>query len=138
MVSEYNSLIKNKTWELIDLPADRDPINTKWVYKVKYLADGSIDRYKARFVAKGFSQQEGIDYDETFAPVAKFNNLLVVLAIATYEDLELELMDVKTAFLNGEIMEDIYVTQPEGFVDSKRPHAVCKLKKSLYGLKQAP
>src|SRR5690606_35571305 len=103
------------TWDLVPCPPGRKRISTRWVYRVKCNPDGSIHRFKARFVAKGFSQSQGIDYDETFAPVAKFNSLRVVLAVATLEDLKIHQMDVDTAFLNGSITEDIFITQPEGF-----------------------
>lgn len=138
MQVEYDALIKNKTWDLVPLPPGRKSISTKWLFKIKQRADGSIDRHKARFVVRGYSQVEGIDYDETFAPVGRFGSLRVLLAIAVQEELEIHMMDVDAAFLNGIINEDIYITQPEGFINSKHPDHVCKLKKSLYGLKQAP
>jgi len=138
MQQEYDSLIKNDTWDLVPLPPNRKPISTRWIFKVKQHADGSIDRFKARFVVRGYSQVEGIDYDETFAPVGRFGSLRVLLAIACQENLEIHMMDVDSAFLNGVITEDIYITQPEGFIDADHPDYVCKLKKSLYGLKQAP
>ena len=95
-------------------------------------------RYKARLVAKGFSQVHGVDFNETFAPVAKFTTIRCILAIGAVMDLEIHQMDVKTAFLNGELEEDIYMEQPEGFVEQGKEHLVCKLKSSLYGLKQSP
>jgi len=134
---EYKSLIKNKTWQLVDLPRNRKAIGCKWVFKAKRNALGEIDRYKARLVAKGFSQTQGIDYDETFAPVAKFNSIRTLIALAAEHDLELHQMDVKTAFLNGNLEEDIYMQQPEGFVKKGEQNKVCKLQRSLYGLKQA-
>jgi hypothetical protein len=100
-------------------------------------ADGSVDRYKARLCAKGYSQQQGIDYTETFAPVAKFSSIRSLLALAAHYDLEVHQMDVKTAFLNGDLEEDIYMVQPEGFIVKGKETWVCKLNKSLYGLKQA-
>jgi hypothetical protein len=138
MQCEFNSLLQNKTWDLVPLPSGQRAIPTRWVYRIKQLADGSIDKYKARFVAKGYSQKQGIDYNETFSPVGKFTSLRCILAIAVYEDLELHNMDVDTAFLYGELSDNIYVTQPEGFIDHSHPSFVCKLKKGLYGLKQSP
>lgn len=135
---EFKSLQKNKTWSLMALPAGSHAIGCKWVLKKKYNADGSIARHKARLVAKGFSQTHGIDYNETFAPVAKFTSIRTLLAIAAHEDMEVHQMDVKTAFLNGDIQEDIYMVQPEGFAEPGKERLVCQLKKALYGLKQAP
>jgi hypothetical protein len=135
--SEYNSIISNGTWTLVKLPAGRKAIGCKWVFKVKYTATGAIEKYKARLVAKGYSQTQGIDYDETFAPVAKFNSIRVLLAIAAQEDFEIHQMDVMTAFLNADLEEDVYMAQPEGFVEKGNEELVCKLHKSLYGLKQA-
>jgi len=137
MVSELDSIQRNGTWELIELPEGRRPIGCKWVFKIKRKADGSIDRYKARLVAKGYSQQAGIDYHETFAPVAKFTSIRLLLALAAHHDYEVHQMDVRTAFLNGDLDVDIYMRQPDGFVEPGRGHLVCHLKKSIYGLKQA-
>ena len=120
------------------LPVGRRAIGCKWVFKIKRRADGSIDRYKARLVAKGYSQLYGIDFTETFAPVVRFSSLRAILAIAAAADYEIHQMDVKTAFLNGDLDEDIYMEQPEGHraVGAQADH-VWKLNKSLYGLKQA-
>ena len=137
--SEYDSLMKNDTWDIVQLPRGRKPIGCKWVFKVKENQHGEVERHKARLVAKGFAQKYGIDYDETFAPVAKFTSIRFVLALVAKYDLLVHQMDVKTAFLNGDLDEDIYMKQPDGYVDSSRPtDFVCKLKKSLYGLKQSP
>ena len=135
--TEYDSLITNKTWKLVDLPPGRKAIGCKWVFKIKYDSSGKLERYKARLVAKGYSQTQGIDYNETFAPVAKFNSIRTLIALAAEHDLELHQMDVKTAFLNGHLDEEIYMEQPEGFSKKNQEHKVCKLSKSLYGLKQA-
>ena len=113
-------------------------IRCKWVFKKKLLADGSLERYKARLVAKGCSQQEGIDYEETFAPVMRYATLRMLLARAAVEDLEVHQVDVKTAFLHGDLDEDIFMMQPEGFQERGKEHLVCRLQKALYGLKQAP
>jgi hypothetical protein len=133
---ELDSLKKNDTWELTTLPAGKKAIGSKWVFKTKLNTDGTIDRYKARLVAKGFNQRPGIDYDETFAPVAKFNSIRVILALAAKLDLEIHQLDIKTAFLNGDLDEEIYMKLPDGL--TSKPGIVCKLKKTLYGLKQSP
>jgi transposase InsO family protein len=138
MDSEYQSLIDNKTWTLTPLPLDRKSIGCKWIFKIKYTADGSVERYKARLVAKGYAQKEGIDYNETFAPVAKMTSIRILLALAAIEDLEVHQMDVKTAFLNGDLEEEIYMDQPEGYILEGEEQLVCKLSKTLYGLKQSP
>eukprot|EP00253_Pinus_taeda_P025555 PITA_25555 len=135
---EYNSIMKNDTWELTELPKNRVPIGCKWLYKSKFNADGSIDKHKARLVAKGYSQKEGIDYEDTFAPVAKLNTIRIMIALATKYNWKMHQLDVKSAFLNGELKEEVYLVQPEGFVKQGQERLVCRLKKALYGLKQAP
>src|SRR5579871_807696 len=137
MKLELESIKKNDTWTLTTLPPGRTAIGSKWVYRLKYNTDGVIDRYKARIVAKGYSQKEGIDYTETFAPVTKFASIRLLLAIAAKEDYEIHQMDVQSAFLNGELDEEIYMKQPEGFIEEGKENLVCRLHKSLYGLKQA-
>jgi hypothetical protein len=137
MKNEFNSLMKNQTWELVPRPSDTNIVGNRWVYKVKRNSDGSIERFKARLVAKGYSQAEGIDYGEVFSPVARFPTIRTLLAFANAHDLEVHHMDVSTAFLNGDLDCDIYMEQPEGFVDATKPDYVCKLKKGLYGLKQS-
>lgn len=138
MQSEYDSIMKNDTWEIVDKPAKRKVIGTKWVWKVKYKADGSLDKYKARLVAQGFSQVEGFDVDETFAPTAKMTTIRLVIAAAAHYGWVVHQMDVKSAFLNGQLEEEVYVAQPPGFQVPNAEDKVCKLKKALYGLKQAP
>jgi hypothetical protein len=135
MKDEMKSLISNQTWELEELPMGKKALHNKWVYRVKQEHDGS-KRYKARLVVKGFQQKEGVDYTEIFAPVVKLNTIRSVLSIVASEELYLEQLDVKTAFLHGDLDEEIYMHQPEGF--SEKKNMVCRLKKSLYGLKQAP
>jgi len=133
--SEYNSLMENNTWELVDKKPGMNVLPAKWVFDLKRNRDGSIDRYKARFVCKGFKQVWGLDFDEIFAPTSTKQTLRVLLALTAKFDLECVMLDIKTAFLNGLVKEDIYVEQPEGFTSAGK---VCHLIKSLYGLKQAP
>ena len=137
MDSEMTSLRENETWKLPPLPAGRTAIGCRWLYKMKYNVDGTVHRFKARLVAKGYAQKEGIDYFETFAPVCKFTSLRCLLTIGAVLDMELHQMDVKTAFLNGKLQEEVYMQQPPGY-ESGDPTMVCKLLKAIYGLKQAP
>ena len=137
MRSEMESMYVNKVWTLVDPPEAVRPIGCKWVFKKKIDMDGNIVAYKGRLVAKGFNQVEGVDYEETFAPVAMVKSIRILLAIAAYYDYEIWQMDVKTAFLNGNLDEDVYMTQPEGFEDPRNARKVCKLQRSIYGLKQA-
>jgi hypothetical protein len=134
---ELKSLQENNTWELTRLPKGRKAIGNKWVLKIKYKANGEIDRYKARLVAKGYSQKEGVDFTETFAPVVKLPTLRTIIAVAAYQGMTIHQMDVKTAFLNGNLNEEIYMTQPAEYEKEGQEELVCKLIKSLYGLKQA-
>ncbi|KAK1695360.1 hypothetical protein QYE76_012057 [Lolium multiflorum] len=119
MKSEMGSMYDNKVWTLVDLPDSRKAVENKWIFKRKTDADGNITVYKARLVAKGFRQIQGVDYDETFSPVAKLKSVRILLAIAAFFDYEIWQMDVKTAFLNGDIEEELYMVQPKGFVDPK-------------------
>ena len=137
MEDECHSLLANDTWELTTLPKDRKAVGCKWVFKTKRDASGEVVCHKARLVARGFSQVQGVDFNETFAPVAKFTTIQCVVALGAALDLEMHQMDVKTAFLNRDLEEDIYMEQPSGFVQRGQEHLVCKLRKSLYGLKQA-
>lgn len=136
MLNEVNSLKQNKTWELVDPPKDRRILNGKWVFKLKRGPHGEVARYKSRWVVRGFTQEQGIDYDETFASVVKPMSYKALFAIAAALDLEIEQIDVKTAFLYGYIDHEIYVEQPNHMDDGT--FRVCKLRKALYGLKQAP
>jgi hypothetical protein len=137
MQEELNSMKKNNVWELTELPNNRRAIGSKWIFKRKLNASGHVDKYKARLVAKGFTQKEGIDFVETFSPVAKFTSIRIISALSAYYDLELHQMDVKTAFLNGTLDEEIYMSQPDGFIEKGKETMVCKLNRSIYGLKQA-
>ena len=137
MRSEMQSMYDNQVWNLIDPTDGLKTIGCKWVFKKKTDMDGNVHTFKARLVAKGFRQTHGIDYDETFSPVAMLKSIRILLAIAAYYDYEIWQMDVKTAFLNGNLLEDVYMTQPEGFVSPQNFGKVCKLQKSIYGLKQA-
>ncbi|KAJ9545394.1 hypothetical protein OSB04_025101 [Centaurea solstitialis] len=127
----------NQVWELTDLPQHCRAVGHKWVFKRKTDIDGNVHTFKARLVAKGFTQTHGIDYDQTFSPVAMLKSIRILMAISAYFNYEIWQMDVKTAFLNGKLTEDVYMEQPEGFEDPKNPNKVCKLLKSIYGLKQA-
>ncbi|GJW48315.1 retrovirus-related pol polyprotein from transposon TNT 1-94 [Tanacetum coccineum] len=138
MQEELNQFVANDIWDLVPLPLSQSVIGTKWVFRNKLDENGIVSRNKARLVAQGYNQQEGIDYDETYAPVARLESIRILLAIACANDFKLYQMDVKSAFLNGFINEEVYVAQPSGFIDFQKPNYVYKLKKALYGLKQAP
>ena len=138
MQEELNQFERNQVWELVPKPDDRPEIGTRWVYRNKLDESGIIVRNKARLVAQGYSQEEGIDYDETYAPVARLEAIRILLAFASIMNFKLFQMDVKSAFLNGYIQEEVYVSQPPGFESFEHPDYVFKLKKALYGLKQAP
>lgn len=137
MDEEMRSLMENGTWELEECPVGVKPVPMKWVYKIKRNADGSVERFKARLVAKGFLQRQGIDFEEVYAPVSKQTTVRTLLALCAVEDLELHQLDVKTAFLNGELEEEIYMQQAQGYEEGGTGQ-VCKLKKAIYGLRQAP
>ena len=137
MKDGMNSMASNGFLDLVKLPNGAKTIGCKWVYKIEKDSLGNIERYKARLVAKGFTQNEGIDYKETFSPVSTKDSLHIILALVVHFDFELQQMDVKTTFLNGDLEEEVYMKQPEGFSSSQGEHLVCKLKKSIYGLKIA-
>jgi hypothetical protein len=136
MAEELAALERAGTWDLVPLPSHVRPITYKWVYKVKTRSDGSLERYKARLVARGFQQEHGRDYDETFAPVAHMPTVRTLLAVASVRGWSISQLDVKNAFLNGELHEEVYMKPPPGYYVPEG--MVCRLRRSLYGLKQAP
>lgn len=135
---EIKAIEKNCTWKLVKAPVGAKVIGVKWVYRTKLNENGEIDKCKARLVAKGYAQEKGIDYDEVFAPVARWDTIRMVVALAARNGWKLYQFDVKSAFLHGELTEDVYVTQPQGFEVKGEENKVYKLNKALYGLKQAP
>ena len=135
---EMESLISNRTWKLVDLPPGCKTIGCKWVLRKKLKPNGSIDKFKARLVAKGFKQKANLDFFDTFSLVTRITSIRLLIAIAAIFYLKIHQMDIKTAFLNGNLEEDIYMDHPESFVEPGQESKVCKLTKSLYGLKQAP
>jgi hypothetical protein len=137
MNQDFDALLAQNTWSLCPLPAGRHAVRNKWVYKLKQKPDGSIDCYKARLVAKGFDQRCGLDYIEMFSPVIKPSTVRVVLAIAVHFNWPVRQLDICNTFLHRNLQEDVYTTQPQGFVHPDFPQHVCKLNKALYGLKQA-
>ncbi|GKF04912.1 retrovirus-related pol polyprotein from transposon TNT 1-94, partial [Tanacetum coccineum] len=135
MQEEIHKFERLKVWELVPRPDFVMLINLKWIFKVKRDEFGGVLKNKARLVAKGFRQEEGIDFEESFAPVARIEAIRIFVANAAHKNMTIYQMDVKTAFLNGELREEVYVSQPEGFVDPDNPNHVYRLKKALYGLK---
>ena len=135
---EFKALQDNKTWSLV--PASQAPsvVSTKWIFKAKQNADGTLNKLKARLVARGYEQTAGVDFFETFSPVIKPATLKVIFTLAITFQWDIKQMDINNAFLNGVLHEEVYVTQPKGYEDSSKPLHVCKLHKALYGLKQAP
>ncbi|CAA7059133.1 unnamed protein product [Microthlaspi erraticum] len=138
MGEEMDSFEENHTFDLVKLPKGKKALLNKWVYRIKHEDTSLLPRYRARLVVKGYGQKKGVDFDEIFSPVVKMSSIRVVLGLAASLDLEVEQMDVKAAFLHGDLEEEIYMVQPEGFVKKGKEDLVCRLKKSLYGLKQAP
>nr|GEW82748.1 hypothetical protein [Tanacetum cinerariifolium] len=134
---EMQSMKDNEVWVLVELPSNSKTVGSKWLFKKKTDMDGNVHIYKARLVAKGYTQTLGIDYEKTFSPDADIRAIRILIAIAAYYDYEIWQLDIKTAFLNGYLNEEVYMEQPEGFVNPKYPNRVCNLKRSIYGLKQA-
>ncbi|WKA12871.1 hypothetical protein VitviT2T_030219 [Vitis vinifera] len=137
MREELNMIEKNNTWELVDKPIHKKAIGVKWVYRTKLNYDGSINKHKARLVVKGYAQMFGVDFSETFAPVARLDTIRMLLALAAQKGWKIYQLDVKLAFLNGYLEEEIFVEQPKGFAVKGKEDKVLQLKKALYGLKQA-
>nr|KYP52266.1 Retrovirus-related Pol polyprotein from transposon TNT 1-94 [Cajanus cajan] len=137
MKQEYNALLDNGTWTLVSLPSNRTVIGCKWIFRVKENPDGTIHKYKARLVAKGFHQQYGYDYNETFSPVVKPVTIRIILTLALTHHWPIQQLDVNNALINGNLEEEVYMSQPLGFESSDK-NLVCKLHKEIYGLKQAP
>jgi hypothetical protein len=135
MVEEYTSIMRNDVWDIVPRPEEKSIVSSRWLYKIKHAADGSIEKFKARFVARGFSQKERVDYEEMFSPVARYASIRAVISIASIMRWRIHQMDVKTTFLNKIIEEEVYIEQPQGFVVHGRESHVCRLKKALYGLK---
>ena len=137
MEDEMKSMNANRVWDLEIIPKGTKTVGCKWVYKTKLDSQGNIERYKVQLVAKGFTQREGIDYNETFSPVSCKDSFRIIMTLVAHYDLELHQMDVKMTFLNGDLEENIYMAQPKGFVIEGKERMGCRLKKSIYGLKQA-
>nr|GEY75712.1 zinc finger, CCHC-type [Tanacetum cinerariifolium] len=135
---EIGSIMENNIWVLSDLPLGCKPLGCKWIFKRKMKLDGTIDKFKDRLVIQGFRQKEGIDYFDTYTLVARITTIRLLLALAAIHNLVIHQMDIKTTFLNGDLEEEVYMKQPEGFIMPCNEHKMCKLVKSLYGLKQAP
>jgi len=138
MEEEHAALLKNHTWDLVPRPLRANLVTGKWIFKHKLKADGSLERYKARWVLRGFTQRPGVDFDETFSPVVKPATVRTVLSLALSRRWPIHQLDVKNAFLHGTLSETVYCAQPAGFEDTAHPDYVCRLNRSLYGLKQAP
>jgi hypothetical protein len=137
MDDEMRSMSANQVWKLEEIPKGVKTVGCKWVYKIKCDSKGNIDRFKARLVVKGFTQREGIDYNETFSRVSSKDSFRIIIALVAHYDLELHQMDVKTTFLNGDLYENVYMAQSKSFVVEEKENLGCHLTKSIYGLKQA-
>jgi hypothetical protein len=138
MHEELNNFTRNQVWELVERPKGHNVIGTRWVFRNKQDQDGIVVRNKARLVAQGYTQVKGLDFGETYVPIARLETIRILLAYACAHNIKLYQMDVKNVFLNGYINELVYVEQPPGFEDEKKPNHVYKLRKALYSLKQAP
>jgi len=137
MQKEINSIYSNDVWNLVELlPANRKTFSSKWGFQKKTKADRTTERFKARLVAQGFPQKQGLKYDETFSPVIRFESFRSLVTVAVQKRLKLHQLDITTAFLNGRLEEEVFMNQPEGFVVKGKEHFACRLKQNLYGLKQ--
>ena len=136
MQDEMRSMSTNGVWDLERISKGAKTVGCKWVYKTKYYFKGNVERFKGRLVAKGFTQREGIDYNEIFSLVSCKDSFRIIMTLVAHYDLELHQMDIKMAFLNGDLDEIVYMAQPKGFVMKGKEHMGCRLKKSIYGLKQ--
>ena len=137
MEDEMKSMSSKDVWDLEEIPKGAKTVGCKWVYKIKYDSKGNVEKYKARLVAKGFTQREGIDYNETFSPVSCKDSFRIITALVAHFDLELDQMDVKTTFLNGDLKEHVYMKHPKGFIMEGKENMGCHIKKYIYGLRQA-
>jgi hypothetical protein len=135
MMEEYQSIMKIDVWDIVMRPEGKSVVTSKWIYKIEHTIDGSIERHKMRFFSRGFSQVEGIDYEETFSPIARYTYIHMIISPTTSMGWRVHQMDVKTTFLIGEIEEEVYIEQPYGFMTHEKESHVCRLKKSLYGIK---
>ena len=138
MLEEMKAIEENETWQLVNPPTGCRPISLKWVYKVKRDEHSAIVKHKARLVARGFVQREGIDFEEVVALVARMESIRLLLALAAAKDWRVHQLDIKSAFLNGELVETVFVRQPPGFAIKGTEHRVLRLRKALYGLRQTP
>ncbi|KAI0491437.1 hypothetical protein KFK09_025697 [Dendrobium nobile] len=138
MASEFFALQQQGTWSLVPPPSNASVLGCRWTYRTKFHADGSVAHHKARLVGQGNHQEYGLDYTETFSPVAKLPTIRILLAVALHHEWPVQQLDVANAFLHGTLQETVYMTQPKGFADSTNPNYVCHLHKAIYGLKQAP
>jgi hypothetical protein len=136
MMKEMTSIEKNDTWSLIDLPPDRKPIKIKWMFKVKQDEHGAVSKHKARIVVKGYARRHSIDYDEVFSPMARLDLVHLLITLTAHEGWEMHYIEIKLTFLNDELLKEVYVEHPTGFIVASKKHKVFKLRKVLYGLYQ--
>jgi hypothetical protein len=138
MMEEYQSIMNNDVWDIVLRLEGNFVVTSKWIYKIKHTTNGIIEKHKEIFVVRGLSQVEGTDYEETFYPISRYTSIQTIISLATCMGWRLHQMDVKTTFLNGDIEEEVYIEQPDGFFIHEKESHVCRLRKALYGLKQKP